>query len=257
MSDARKPPVHAPMDQFPVIDDCLQVGGMPLTRLAARVGGTPFFAYDRRLLRERVAALRAALPEAVELHYAIKANPMPALVQYMSGLVDGLDVASAGELKVALDAGMDPAEVSFAGPGKMSRELRQAVAAGVVINLESERELETVAGFAAELGVVSRVAVRVNPDFELKAAGMKMGGGPKQFGIDAERVPAALDRIGQLGLDFQGFHIYSGSQNLRAEAFDRGAESNPRSRRASGRARTRPGQAVQHRRRFRNTVFPG
>jgi diaminopimelate decarboxylase len=65
---------------------------------------------------------------------------------------------------------------------------------------------------------VPKVAVRVNPDFELKSSGMKMGGGPKQFGVDAETVPALLARIGELGLDFYGFHIYSGSQNLKVEA---------------------------------------
>ena len=118
------------MRQFPVAGAELLVGGMPLTRLAARVGQTPFFAYDRALLRQRVAELRAALPAGIELHYAMKANPMPALVAFMAGLVDGVDVASAGELKVALDGGADPHEVSFAGPGKRrsscSRRWRRA-----------------------------------------------------------------------------------------------------------------------------------
>jgi diaminopimelate decarboxylase len=206
------------MDQFAVADDCLQIGGMTLMQLAARVGSTPFFAYDRNLLKQRVNELRTRLPCGIELHYAIKANPMPALVQYMSSLVDGLDVASAGELRIALDAGMDAREISFAGPGKMPHELREAIAAGIVINMESENELETIGRLVTELGINARVAVRVNPDFELKASGMKMGGGPKQFGIDAERVPALLRRIGELELDFQGFHIFSGSQNLNAEA---------------------------------------
>lgn len=211
-------PQHQVMDQFPVVDDCLQVGGMPLTQLAASVGKTPFFAYERRLLKQRVEFLRERFPRDIELHYAIKANPMPALVQYMAGLVDGLDVASAGELQIALDSGMDSQEISFAGPGKMRWELRQAIAAGVIINMESENELETIAQLAQELALPARVAVRVNPDFELKASGMKMGGGPKQFGVDAERVPAMLKRIGELELDFQGFHIFSGSQNLKPEA---------------------------------------
>ena len=211
-------PKHAPMTQFPVIDDCLQIGGIPITRLAQRVGRTPFYAYDRGAISTRVADLRKHLPEEVHLHYAIKANPMPALVQHLSSLVDGLDVASAGEMIVALDTGRNPASISFAGPGKGEQELSQAVAAGIVINLESERELETVARLGKSLSIQPKVAVRVNPDFELKSSGMKMGGGPKQFGVDAERVPALLARIGHFGLDFQGFHIFSGAQNLRAEA---------------------------------------
>jgi diaminopimelate decarboxylase len=211
-------PAHAAMDQFAVQDGELLIGGQRLSVLAARVGQTPFYAYDRGLLRARVAQLRAALPRRLKLHYAMKANPMPAVVQFMAGLVDGIDVASAGELKIALDAGADPAEVSFAGPGKRDIELRQAVAAGVLVNVESMRELPALAAASQSLGLPARVAVRVNPDFELKGSGMKMGGGPKQFGIDVEVVPAMLAAIAEHGLAFEGFHLFAGSQNLRPES---------------------------------------
>jgi diaminopimelate decarboxylase len=206
------------MSQFPVSDGELLIGGLSLTRLAARVGRTPFYAYDRGLLSKRVADLRAALPVGLKLHYAMKANPMPALVGHMVGLLDGIDVASGGELKVALDAGADPREISFAGPGKSRAELRQAVAAGILVNLESFREVDELVALSGELGLPARVAVRVNPDFELKSSGMKMGGGPKQFGVDAEQVPALLAAIGRAGLCFEGFHLFAGSQNLKAEA---------------------------------------
>jgi diaminopimelate decarboxylase len=211
-------PVHCAMDQFPVHGHELFVGGQPLTRLAARVGSTPFFAYDRALLTRRVDALRAALPAAVKLHYAMKANPMPAVVAFMARLVDGVDVASAGELKVALDAGAPPEEISFAGPGKRDPELIQAVASGVLVNVESARELQALAAAQDALGVPARVAVRVNPDFELKGSGMKMGGGPKQFGVDVEQVPALMARIAAENFAFEGFHLFAGSQNLRAAA---------------------------------------
>nr|WP_202820221.1 pyridoxal-dependent decarboxylase, exosortase A system-associated [Roseateles aquatilis] len=206
------------MDQFDVRDGVLQIGGQALTRLADRVGRTPFYAYDRGLLTRRVEALRAALPAGLELHFAMKANPMPALVAHMAGLVDGIDVASAGELQVALDGGADPREISFAGPGKSALELKQALAAGILINIESFREVELLRGLCAETGYAARVAVRVNPDFELKSSGMKMGGGPKQFGVDAEQVPELLARIGEAGLGFEGFHLFAGSQNLKPEA---------------------------------------
>lgn len=215
---AKASPVHAAMDQFAVRDGELLVGGIPLRRLAARVGSTPFYAYDRTLLSARVAQLRSALPTGIELHYAMKANPMPALVGHMAPLVDGIDVASAGELKTALDAGTDPRCISFAGPGKRDAELRQAVAAGILINVESFRELAVLAETSQALGVPARVAVRVNPDFELKSSGMKMGGGPKPFGVDAEQVPALLRAIGRAELAFEGFHLFAGSQNLKAEA---------------------------------------
>lgn len=200
----------------------LRVGGIPLRRLAERVGQTPFYAYDRTRLAERVRAVRAALPPGIGLHYAVKANPMPALVSYMRPLVDGLDVASAGEMTVALDAGADPAHVSFAGPGKRAVELQQAVAAGVLVNVESFREVALLADASQRLGLPARVAVRVNPDFELRGAGMRMGGGAKPFGVDAEQVPALLAELHAAGLQFEGFHLYAGSQNLKGELIAQG-----------------------------------
>ncbi|WP_416401578.1 pyridoxal-dependent decarboxylase, exosortase A system-associated [Alicycliphilus denitrificans] len=216
------------MDQFDTTHDELQVGGLPLSLLAERVGQTPFYAYDRSLIAARVAGVRQVLPQGVHLHYAIKANPMPALVGFMRPLVDGMDVASAGELKLALDAGADPRTIGFAGPGKRDAELRQAVAAGVLLHVESARELEVLAASAQALGRPARVALRINPDFELRGAGMHMGGGPKPFGIDAEQVPAMLRAMARDGLAFEGFHIYPGSQNLRgnviAESLHRSVE---------------------------------
>jgi diaminopimelate decarboxylase len=214
----RTVPAHAPMRQFALVDGQLQMGGQTLTRIAQRVGQTPFYAYDRAALQQRVAQLRQVLPKGVLLHYAMKANPMPAVVCLMAGLVDGIDVASAGELQVALDAGANPKEISFAGPGKRDIELRQSVAAGVLINVESMRELPVLAQASQDLGLPARIALRVNPDFELKGSGMKMGGGPKQFGVDVEVVPQALVEAARLGLAFEGFHLFAGSQNLRADS---------------------------------------
>lgn len=211
-------PTHTAQTQFAVIDDCLRLGGVSITRLAQRVGKTPFYAYDRSLLTARVEKLRTVLPKEISLHYSVKANPMPALVQHMSTLVDGFDVASTGELKIVRDTAMSEDNISFAGPGKADTELAKAIAAGVIINVESERELESAARIGETLDITPRIAVRVNPDFELKSSGMKMGGGPKQFGVDAEQVAHMLCRIGALKIDFQGFHIFSGSQSLKPEA---------------------------------------
>lgn len=211
-------PVHAPQLEFAVCDDELLVGGFKLSELAIRAGQTPFYAYDRALLRARVLSLKSILPPELRLHYAMKANPMPALVGFMVDLVDGIDVASAGELKVALDAGVNPKEVSFAGPAKLESALRQAVASRVLINVESFRELPLLAAISSELGLAARVAARVNPDFELKGSGMKMGGGAKQFGVDVVQIPRLLAQIKSYGLAFEGFHLFAGSQNLRAQA---------------------------------------
>ncbi len=206
-------PAHLQFDA-----DELRIGSVTVSQLARQIGRTPFYAYDRAAIAARVAQLRAALPPQIKLHYAMKANPMPAVVGHIAALVDGLDVASVREMQVALDAGVDPALVSFAGPGKSEGQLAMAAAAGITVNLESEREMRVLANIARTTGSRPRVAIRVNPAFELKTSGMKMGGGPKQFGVDAERVPEMLAELGKLPLEFVGFHIFSGSQNLRADA---------------------------------------
>ena len=201
---------------FGSIDGQLAVGGMPLERLTAQIGSTPYFAYERRLLTERIELLRATLPPTVKLSYAVKANPMPAVLQHLAGLVDGMDVASTREMQAALDTGMSARRISFAGPGKTEAEVVQAVAAGVTIEMESVTEAQRVVRAGEMLGLRPRVAMRVNPDFRVKGSGMRMGGGPQQFGVDAEQVPDFLVGLAAADLDFLGFHVFAGSQNLNA-----------------------------------------
>jgi diaminopimelate decarboxylase len=209
-----------PMGPIPVgfsaIDGKLAIGGSDCETLIAQAGDTPLFVYDFALIRARVASLRDALPDGVALHYAMKANPLPALVTAMAGLVDGLDVASGGEMKVALDSGAQ--HISFAGPGKRDREIEAAISAGVTLNVESEGEGRRALDAAARLGIRPKLALRVNPDFDLKGSGMRMGGGAKPFGIDAERVPALARTLIAAGADWRGFHIFAGSQALDADA---------------------------------------
>lgn len=201
---------------FGSIDGQLAIGGLPVGRLADRMGTTPFFAYDRALLTQRMDLLRKTLPGSIDLSYAVKANPMPAVVQHLAGLADSLDVASALEMRVALDTPMPSNRISFAGPGKTAQEIHQAVAAGVTIEMESVTEFRRVVQAGETQGIRPRVAIRVNPDFSVKGSGMRMGGGPQQFGVDAERVPALLGDLGAADVDFLGFHVFAGSQNLRA-----------------------------------------
>jgi len=195
----------------------LMIGGYPVRRLAAAVGQTPFYVYERARINAQVHKLRLALPADWHLHYAMKANPMPAVVQHLAGLVDGIDVASVREMRIALDAGMEAACISLAGPGKREAEITQAVAAGIVLNLESMRELEMACRASRYLGLRAQVAVRVNPDFQVKGSGLRMGGGSGQFGIDAALVPEVLIKMRRMPVDFVGFHIYFGSQILKAQ----------------------------------------
>jgi len=203
---------------FEAIDGELAIGDRPVSELVAAAGRTPLFVYSRERIAQRFAELRAAMPDRLKINYAIKANSFSPLLEYVSNLADGLDIASGGELEMVRATGFDLSRVSFAGPGKRDEELEAAIAAGVTLNLESENEAERALAIAERLGETPRLAIRVNPDFELKGSGMKMGGGAKPFGIDAERVPALIRSIAAAGCDFRGLHIFTGSQALSVEA---------------------------------------
>jgi diaminopimelate decarboxylase len=203
---------------YEAIDGELAIGGRRVSDLVAEAGRTPLFVYSRAHLDRRVAELRAAIPARVGLNFAVKANPHLAVIGHMAPLVDGFDIASSGELGLCLALGIDPARISFAGPGKRDDELKAAIATGVTLNCESEGEAARALAIGQRLGKAPRMAIRVNPDFEMKGSGMKMGGGAKQFGVDAERVPALAREVIAQGAEWRGLHIFTGSQTLSAEA---------------------------------------
>lgn len=194
----------------------LLIGGLMASEVAA--AGTPVFAYDRTMLATRVSELREAMPDRLSLHYAMKANPYAPLLGFMAELVDGFDIASGGEMRLALDAGMAARRISFAGPGKDDAEIEAAIRAGVTLNTESAAEIRRALAIGDSIGTVPRLAIRVNPSFDIKGSGMKMGGGAKPFGIDAELVPDLSREIVASGAEWRGFHIYAGSQALDADA---------------------------------------
>ena len=187
-----------------------------MAAVVAAAETTPAFVYDLGIVRDKVAALRAALPEGVAIHYAMKANPLPEMVAAIVPLVDGIDIASGGELVVAREAGAE--HISFAGPGKRDAELAAAIVAQITINLESDGEASRALAIAGQLGITPKFAVRVNPDFSLKGSGMKMGGGAAAFGVDAEHVVPLVKRLIEADADWRGFHIFAGSQALDSEA---------------------------------------
>ncbi len=196
----------------------LSFDGRRVQEIVEKAGRTPIFIYSRAAILQRIAHLRQVLPEDVQINYAVKANPYRPILEMMSEEVDGFDIASGGELALALQAGIDARRVSFAGPGKRDAELEAAITAGVTLNLESEGEARRALAMGQTLAIRPRLAIRVNPDFELKGSGMKMGGGAKPFGVDAERVPALARTIIGQGAEWRGLHIFTGSQSLDAGA---------------------------------------
>ncbi|HEX8308557.1 MAG TPA: pyridoxal-dependent decarboxylase, exosortase A system-associated [Allosphingosinicella sp.] len=195
----------------------LLIGGRRADSLVEEAGDTPLFVYDLSRVTAQVERFRSACP-GVNLHYAIKANTYAPLLSHISKLVDGLDVASAGEMQAALGSGTGSDEISFAGPGKRDVELAAAIQAGVTLNVESEGEAERALAIGRAQGRTARIAIRVNPDFEIKGSGMRMGGGAKPFGVDSARVPALIRHVVESGGMWRGLHIFAGSQALSAEA---------------------------------------
>jgi len=196
----------------------LAIGGKRASALVAEAGRTPLFVYSRAHLDERVAQLRTALPKRVGINYAVKANPHLGVIGHMAPLVDGFDIASSGELGLCVAVGIDPARISFAGPGKRDDELEAAIATGVTLNCESAGEAARALAIGQHIGKAPRIAIRVNPSFELKGSGMKMGGGAKPFGVDADKVPDLARHVIAEGAEWRGLHIFTGSQALSADA---------------------------------------
>jgi diaminopimelate decarboxylase len=196
-------------------EDRLLIGEQTADELVAEAGGTPLFVYDTNLIARQIDLFRAAMPQEVALHYAVKANSYAPLLLWLADKVDGLDIASAGELGRVAHLGLP---ISFAGPGKTDQQIETAIRAGVTINLESEGEAERAIAIAATGSRPPRLAVRVNPPFALKGAGMKMGGLASQFGVDHDRAPALIRRLIEAGADWRGLHIFTGSQTLQADA---------------------------------------
>ena len=203
---------------FETLEGELSIGGQTVSALIAQAHRTPLFVYSGERIANKISLLRASMPARTKINYAVKANPFLPLVEFMRMQVDGFDIASAGELSLIQAAGIDPATVSFAGPGKRDGELEAAIVAGVTLNCESEGEGRRIIACGERMGVTPRVAVRVNPDFELRGSGMKMGGGAKPFGLDASRVPALAKELIGAGVEWRGLHIFTGSQALSSDA---------------------------------------
>lgn len=212
------PPVHAEMTQFPIREGQLLIGGQTLDNIAHMLDKQVFYAYDKSVVKAQIDLFHSHIPKPIKLHYAIKANPYPPLISAMKDWVEGFDVASQKEMLLALQSGMPSRDVSFAGPSKQLVEIRAAIVSGVTLHVESELEFERAIAIGNELEIKPILAFRVNPAFELKASGMKMGGGPKQFGIDEERLFEILPGLDYSQFEFRGLHIFWGSQNLKQEA---------------------------------------
>jgi diaminopimelate decarboxylase len=203
-----------------VVDSPLSVGGLPAADLARRFG-TPLYVFDANVLRARVERVRSTLGGDVRVLWSVKANPSLAVTSCQRAAGAGAEVASLGEMHLAIAAGHDAADLRFAGPGKTDREIDEAVGAGLgCFHAEAAGEIDAIASAAQRHGRRVPVAVRVNMPEPLRGARMRMGGHSSRFGIDEAQVPAVVRRIAaDRSLLLRGLHVYAGTQSFDAGAF--------------------------------------
>jgi len=196
----------------------LHAEGVPLDHIAADVG-TPAYVYSTAALTDRYTSLAeafAGLP--VLIAYAMKANANLAVLRHLGGLGAGADVVSAGELQLALKAGIAPGKVIFAGVGKTRDEMALALKAGntgiAQFNVESEPELRALSAVAAGMGVKAPVAIRINPDVDAKThRKITTGKAENKFGIPLHRAIEVYAEAAKLpGIRITGVHVHIGSQ---------------------------------------------
>jgi len=203
---------------FPPSGGNLRIGGVAVSRLADEFG-TPLFVYDQAVMRRKWELLRSTFPPRFDIYYSVKANPNLSILRFFLAQGAGLEIASAGELYQAREAGCAPDRLLFAGPGKTPAELELALIEGVgEIHAESMLELERIAKTAARLDRRAPIAIRVNPEADAQGGAMRMGGKAAPFGIDEELLDAALDFVlCRPSLEFRGIHLFTGTQILDSE----------------------------------------
>ncbi|GAB4146985.1 MAG: type III PLP-dependent enzyme [Planctomycetota bacterium] len=196
----------------------LAIGGIPVRDLARRFG-TPLYAYDALVLRRRLAAVAGALPEQVSLLYSVKANPSARIARLLVSLGAGLEIASAGELCLALAAGAEPGAIHFAGPGKTEAEIAFAIDRGPpCFHAESLEEIDRIRRLSGGRRV--RVALRVHPERPMAGARMRMSGPSTRFGFEPRELPEALAAArSSPSVELVGLHVYGGTQVFDADSF--------------------------------------
>lgn len=200
---------------FSIAKSELLIGGVPVGAIVEKYP-TPLFIYSAEVLARKWNSLRGVLPKQFSICYSVKANPNPALVRQFVHKGCGLEIASGGEFRIALESGCPPEKILFAGPGKTEEELKLVLTKGIgEIHIESALETERLSRLSASLGLRARVAVRINPGAEAQGGAMRMGGKPAPFGLDEEKLDDVLPALlGEEFIEFTGLHFYLGTQIL-------------------------------------------
>ena len=209
-----------PLDHFDISDNFLSIGKFKITEIDQLGYTTPIYVYSKDVIRNKIKTLRDLLSTDFKIYYSIKANPFKDLISYTQQYVDGFDVSSIHELNLALNTGIAGKNICYTGPGKNESELQAAIKSDVLISAESKLEIQKIIQLGSNSNSIPRILVRVNPNFTQRRAGMKMASGSSPFGIDEEFLPEIIDSIDPKKIQLEGFHIYTGSQILDANAIN-------------------------------------
>lgn len=183
-------------------------------RAQAAQNSRSFYIYDTAPMRAKIAHLKTIMPRGVTIFYAMKANPHPAFLQAaLESGVTGIEIASYGEGKKAVEAGFKPSQLIFTGPGKSPEELEWSLQQGIhAVHLESLTEAHRLNQLCAKQGKTQDVLLRVNPNFDIHGAQSKFSGGSQKQGIDDTKLHDFLPQILALkNLRFRGLHVYAAS----------------------------------------------
>lgn len=181
--------------------------------------GTPFYLYHREKMCNNYMRLKGALLPGASLYYSMKANPLGKICRILTDMGAGVEVASKGELEIALKAGVSPDRIIFTSPGKTEKELRAAIDEKIkLINIDSLDEAMLINRIGEERNEKINVSIRINPAVSYSNAKIKMTGVASQFGVEEEDLDEVFGAIKELAyVNVCGFQIYMGTQMLQAE----------------------------------------
>ena len=190
-----------------------------LVKQIAVTYGTPVFVYESAVIEKKYQLLSDALPLGAGLFYSMKANPSLAICQILRRHTKKVEVSSLGELYGAKMAGFAAGDILLSGPGKSRMLLEQAVSGGMMIQVESLREIEDIIQIVKRTNRQVSVSIRLNPDFGISHKGISMTGISSQFGMELEDFSNANDMIRSCSLiRLTGISVYIGTQLLKADS---------------------------------------
>ena len=178
---------------------------------------TPFYYYDTALLQATLDAICAAIASQPNyyVHYAMKANANPKLMQLIREAGFGVDCVSGGEIRTAIAEGFEADSIMFAGVGKSDWEIRLALQLGIFsFNVESLAELEVIQELAEQEQRIARVCLRINPDVEAHThTHIVTGMAENKFGIALDDMMMVIEKANQYAnISLKGLHFHIGSQ---------------------------------------------